>query len=165
MITRDNYEFSDYPQRIEKRILIEASRKTVWDYLTLPTLMKEWMGDEEMEIDILSDWKIGGSFVIKGFHHVLFENRGTILKLKPETVFEYEYLSSMSNLEDVPGNYTTISFHLEAKGDQTELRVETNNFPTFEIYKHLEFYWNGTLGIITRKIQNAKEHINGNASN
>lgn len=149
-----NYEFSDYPQRIEKSIWIEATRKTVWKYLTVPALMKEWMGDEEMEIDIISDWNIGASFIIRGFHHVPFENRGTILKFKPETVFEYEYLSSISNLEDVAENYTTISFHLEAKGDQTELRVEARNFPTFEIYKHWEFYWNGTLSIIKWRIEN-----------
>ncbi|TSJ42334.1 SRPBCC family protein [Fluviicola chungangensis] len=146
-----HYELPGYPNHIEKSILIEASLETVWSYLTDPKRMKEWMGDEAMEIDIISDWKIGGSFVIRGFHHVPFENRGTILQFDPEKVFQYEFLSSLSNLEDLPENYTTISFCLKAKGDQTELRVEASNFPTFEIYKHWEFYWNGTLEIIKCK--------------
>lgn len=159
MITRNNYELLDYPQRIEKRVLIQASAAKVWEYLTKPKLMIEWMGDPEMKIEILTDWKVGSPFVIRGFHHEQFENKGTILQFEPENVFEYEYLSSISNLEDVAENYTTVSFYLETKGVQTELRVEARNFTTFEIYKHLEFYWNGTLQIIKCKIENAKEQL------
>ena len=146
-------ELADYPQHIEKRILIQASSKKVWEHLTILPLMQKWMGDEEMGINIISDWKIGGSFVIKGFHHVQFENKGTILQWEPENVFQFEYLSSMSNLEDIPENYTRISFRLASKGEQTELAVEVENFPTIEIYKHLEFYWNGTLQIIQLQIE------------
>jgi uncharacterized protein YndB with AHSA1/START domain len=149
-----NCELRDFPKRIEKRILIHASPSEIWDYLTVPALMKEWMGDEEMEIDLISDWKVGGSFVIKGFHHVQFENRGTILQFDPGSVFRFEYLSSMSDLEDEARNYTTISFYLTPKKGGTELRIEASSFPTFEIYKHLEFYWNGTLKIIKRRIEN-----------
>ena len=149
-----NYELLEYPQRIERSILIDANPSEVWNYLTLPVLMKEWIGDEEMEIDILSDWKIGGLFVIKGFHHEPFENRGTILRFETERVFQYEYLSSMSGLEDAPESYTRISFYLAPKDGETELTVEAENFPTFEIYKHWEFYWNGTLSIIKWRIEN-----------
>lgn len=112
------------------------------------------MGDEEMEIEIITDWRVGSPFVIKGFHHVHFENKGTILQFEPDSILQYDYLSSMSNLEDLPENYTTITFSLIPKDDQTELRVEAENFPTFEIYKHLEFYWNGTLQIIKERIEN-----------
>jgi uncharacterized protein YndB with AHSA1/START domain len=148
-----NYELADYPQKIEKRILIQADTLEIWKYLTYPDLMKAWMGDEEMEIEVISDWKIGSPFVIKGFHHEPFENKGTILQFEPEKVFQYEYLSSMSNLEDEPENYTVISFYLALKENRTELRVVAENFPTFEIYKHLEFYWNGTLQIIKWEIE------------
>lgn len=111
------------------------------------------MGDEEMEIEVISDWKVGGAITIKGFHHVHFENKGTILQLEAGKIFQYEYLSSMSNLEDQPGNYTTITFTLTQRAEQTELTVEAKNFPTFEIYKHLEFYWNGTMQIIKGRIE------------
>ena len=149
-----NYELVDYPNRIEKCILIHASAGKVWKYLTDPKLMKEWMGDEEMEIDIISDWKIGNPFVTKGFHHVQFENKGTILQFEPESIFQYDYLSSVSNLEDTAENYTIITFKLTPKEGQTELTVIAENFPTFEIYKHVEFYWNGTLAIVKWRIEN-----------
>ncbi len=141
-------------KRIEKSILIYATTFKVWEYLTNPELMNQWMGDPEMKIEVITNWKVGNPIVIKGFHHVQFENKGTILQFEQEKVFQYSYLSSMSNLEDEPGNYTTITFHLSPKEEQTELSVEVENFPTEVIYKHLEFYWNGTMQIIKLKIQN-----------
>jgi len=139
---------------IKRSILINAYPTEVWKYLTIPELMKTWMGDPEMQIEITSEWKVGSPFVVRGFHHASFENKGTILQFEPETVFQYEYLSSLSNLEDVPENYTSIAFYLHPKEGQTELTVEAKNFPTVEIYKHVEFYWNGTLGIIKWRIEN-----------
>ena len=138
---------------IYKIILINATPSMVWKHLTSPDLMQEWMGDPEMKIEILSEWKPGAPITIKGFHHVQFENKGTILQFEPERVFQYEYLSSMSNLEDLAENYTTITFYLSSKGGQTELRIEAENFPTIEIYKHLEFYWNGTVTLLRNLIE------------
>ncbi len=141
---------------IKRSILINATPAEVWDYLTIPAFMKTWIGDPEMQIEIISEWKVGSPFAIRGFHHAQFENRGKIIRLEPEAVFQYEYLSSLSNLEDAPGNYTTIAFYLQPKEEQTELIVEAINFPTIEIYKHVEFYWNGTLGIIKEKIESER---------
>lgn len=148
-----NYELPDFPQHIEKSILIQASPQELWKHLTTPALMKIWMGDAEMNIEVLSDLKPGSPITIRGFHHVQFENKGTILQLEPYTLFQYEYLSSMSHLENITENYTTVTFRLVQKERATELTVEAENFPTVEIYKHLEFYWNGTLQIIQLQIE------------
>ena len=153
MTTRNNNELSDYPQLIEKSILIQAGTLEVWKHLISPDLMKQWMGDPEMNIEIISDWKVGSGFTIKGFHHEHFENKGTILQVEPETIFQYNFLSSLSNLADEPNNYTIITFTLTPKVEQIELTVEAANFPTETIYKHLEFYWNGTIEIIKLKIE------------
>ncbi len=148
-----NVEFSGYPQRIEKSILIDAPLSRVWKYLTVPGLMQQWMGDREMEIEILTDWKIGSLFVVKGFHHFQFENKGTILQLEPESVFQYSHLSSLSNLPDEAENYTTITFRLNKSDEQTELTAEAENFPTETIFKHWEFYWNGTVQLLKSRIE------------
>ena len=148
-----NYEFSGYPQRIEKSILIHAPLSTVWKYLTVPELMQQWMGDPEMNIEILTDWKVSASFIVKGFHHVQFENKGTILQLEPECIFQYSHLSSFSDLPDKAENYTVITFRLNDTGGQTELSVETENFPTEAIFRHWEFYWNGTTQLLKSRIE------------
>lgn len=138
--------------QIKKTILIDAPSSKVWQYLTNQDLMKQWMGDPEMNIEIITDWKVGSPFIIRGFHHLQFENKGTILQYEQEKVFQYEYLSSLSNLNDIPENRTIITFTLVKKDEQTELTVEASNFPTEEIYKHLEFYWNGTPFILKQEI-------------
>lgn len=142
-------------QQIKKSILINVNQIKVWEYLTNSDLMKQWMGDPEMNIEIISDWKVGSEFTIKGFHHEHFENKGTIQQLEPEVIFQYNFLSSLSDLADEPNNYTIITFILTPKGEQTELTVEATNFPTETIYKHLEFYWNGTIHLLKQVIQNS----------
>lgn len=140
-------------QQIKRNTLITATPSKVWEYLTNPILMRQWMGDPEMNIEVISEWEAGKPIIVEGFHHVQFENTGIILQWEPEVLFQYKYLSSLSNLEDLPENYTTLTFRLTPKEGQTELTVEAANFPTFEIYKHLEFYWNGTLQILKYHIE------------
>lgn len=103
---------------IKKSVLINVSSSQVWKYLTNPDLLKQWMGDSEMQIEILTDWKVGNPFIIKGFHHQQFENKGTVLEFKPEKVFRYNYLSSLSDLANIPENHTTIRFTLVRKQEK-----------------------------------------------
>ena len=141
-------------QLIQKSILIAAPVSTVWKFLTVPERMKQWMGDPEMELEIVSDWKIGSPFLVTGFHHSHFENQGNILQFEPGKVFQYSHLSSVSELPNEPGDYTVITFRLQESGsDQTQLTIEAENFPTEAIYKHWEFYWNGTVHLLKTQIE------------
>jgi hypothetical protein len=114
--------------------------------------MKKWMS--ETEIDILTDWKVGNPFVIRGvLHRVKFENKGTVLQFEPEKLLQYSHLSSLSKLPDTPENYSILEFRLASINDQTELAFTASNFPTETIYKHLAFYWNVTLELLKRMIE------------
>src|SRR5688572_23813664 len=114
-------------QQIEKNIIIKALPFTVWDALTNPELMKQWIG--ELEIEIITDWQVGAPIVIKGFHHLRFENKGTILQFEPNKVLAYNFLSSLSQLPDKPGNYTVAQFNLMLLENQTSLTLTLRNFP------------------------------------
>lgn len=67
-------------QQIVKNIPIKAPASAIWDALTNPQKLKRWMGDPEMDIEVITDWKPGGPIVINGFHHINFENEGTVLR-------------------------------------------------------------------------------------
>lgn len=135
-------------QRIDKTIQIKASLSVVWNTLTNPDLMSQWMGEPEMGLEILTDWKVGSAIIIRGFHHVKFENRGTVLEFEPNRVLKYDYLSSTSQLPDKQENHTVIEFRLTPDNDQTSLKLTLSNFPTESIFKHVDFYWRTTMGII-----------------
>ncbi|WP_373549783.1 hypothetical protein [Haliscomenobacter sp.] len=82
-------------------------------------------------------------------HKVKFENLGTILQFKPEKVFEYTHLSSISKLPDQPENYCTLNFSLSSSdADETTLNLSIANFPTYSIYKHMDFYWRSALVVL-----------------
>jgi uncharacterized protein YndB with AHSA1/START domain len=132
-------------QTIEISIPINASISTVWNALTNPTVMKQWMGEPDMKIEIDTDWKEGGPIVIEGFHHVAFKNYGTVLKFEANQKLRYSHLSSLSGLPDIVDNYSIFDFSLSSSQNQTFLSLTIKNFPTESIYKHLDFYWKGTI--------------------
>ena len=132
-------------KKIENTILIEAFPDVVWKFLTKPEFMKHWMGEKEMGIEVSTNWKIGNPISISGFHHIKFENRGTVLDFEPQKKLSYTHLSSLSLLSDVKAHYSIITFLLKKINDKTELTLQLENFPTEAIYKHLNFYWRGTL--------------------
>lgn len=142
--------------RIQKTIRIHARPSAVWDTLTRPDLMKQWMGEPEMEIEVHTDWSVNSPFVITGFHHIRFENRGTVLTFEPGKKLAYTHRSSVSRLPDKPESYTIFEFTLSPQEDQVELSVDIRNFPTETIYKHLEFYWATTLSVIREVVE--KQH-------
>ena len=139
-------------QTVNKTITIDAPASKVWDTLTSPERMQQWMA--ETEIDIITDWKVGHPFVIRGnLHGINFENTGTVLQFEPEQILQYSHLSSLSRLPDKPENYSVVEFRLAPVENQTALTLSVNNFPTESIYKHLAFYWNVTLEILKRLIE------------
>lgn len=140
-------------QQIVKNIPIKAPASAIWDALTNPQKLKRWMGDPEMDIEVITDWKPGGPIVINGFHHMNFENEGTVLRFEPNQVLEYNYLSSLSRLPDKPENYSVIEFKLMPMEEQTLLTLTIRNFPTEAIFKHLGFYWITTIEIMKKLIE------------
>lgn len=142
-------------QSIERTVTIDAAPATVWAALTTPALMKQWMAEPEMALDIVTAWKEGSPIVMRGFHHLAFENKGTVLRCDPPIALQYTYLSSISRLPDRPENYTTVGFQLTPAGAQTVLAVQLSNFPTAAILKHVDFYWR-TASILLKRLAEGK---------
>ena len=61
-------------------VTINSRPTAVWTTLTDPGIMVKWMGDPELELEVITDWAIGSPMVIRGFHHARFENKGVVLK-------------------------------------------------------------------------------------
>lgn len=131
-------QFSSY-------VTIEAEPAKVWTTLTTPNAMMQWMGEPETKLEVQTTWEIDSPIFIRGFHHVKFENRGTVLKYTKEKILSYSHLSSVSRLPDKNENYSVLEFILTPTGKKTTLTLNITNFATEIIQKHLEFYWRGTI--------------------
>jgi uncharacterized protein YndB with AHSA1/START domain len=134
---------------IHESISIEAPAAKVWDALTHPELIPQWISD--LEVQVLSDWETGSSITFHGVHdgHP-YTDHGTILQFEPYSLFEYNYLSSFSKLTDEPGNYAVISFQLREDRGHTILDITVTNCVTDAIFQHLRFYWSITPSILKR---------------
>jgi uncharacterized protein YndB with AHSA1/START domain len=144
---------------IENSATINAPPSAVWRALTDPDLIKQWIAEPEMRIGITTDWKVGSPIIVKGHHNnVGFENKGTILRFEPHSILQYTHLSSLARLPDKAENYTMIEFRLErTEENATSLNVRISNFPTESIFKHWEFYWKVTIGVLKRFIENIQQ--------
>jgi uncharacterized protein YndB with AHSA1/START domain len=135
-------------KKVERSVLINASASKVWTCLTDPNLMKEWKGEPGMHLEIYTNWIVGTPISIKGFHHVHFENKGTVIQFDPQKIIQYSHLSSISHLPETKENYTIITFIVSPDEEKTLLKIRIENFPSASIYQHLNFYWTGTMKIL-----------------
>jgi len=141
-------------QIANKTIEIDAPTSKVWDALTNPELMKKWMADTETEINIATDWTVGNPMIISGkLHRIKFKNIGTVLQFEREKILTYSHLSSLSRLPDEPKSYSVMEFRLVPVENRTNLELTLSNFPTESILKHLVFYWNVTLELLKKMIE------------
>ena len=135
---------------IQTSVSIAAPTPVVWRVLTDPELMKRWMGEPEMELEVRTTWRVGSPVVISGTHHVRFSKDGTVLRFEPERLLAYSHRSSLSDLPDEPASYTELEFALSAAGTGTSLTFTARNFPTESVYRHLALYWKGTMQVVKR---------------
>lgn len=135
----------DFPDRFSEEVIIEAPVSQVWEHLASPRSMSQWLGGSDYAVEVDTTWEVGSAIVIRGVHHLPFENKGVVLVFRPCAALSYTHLSSLSRLPDQPSSYATLSFVLEGAGEQTILKLEVSEMPTAVIYKHLHFYWMGTL--------------------
>lgn len=141
-------------QTIEHSVVVDAPRSEVWRALTDPSLMKRWMAEPDVDLEIDATWKVGAPIKVKGFHHLPFENRGAVLLFEPDSILRYSHLSSLSRLPDQPANYSIIEFRLSSTGKgSTLLIIRLSDFPNVPIMKHLDFYWGTTVHVLRRFIE------------
>ncbi len=135
----------------QKTVIINASAQKVWDALTQPVLMKQWMS--EADVDIITDWTVGNPIIIRGqLYKKPFQNIGKVITFQRCLQLQYTHLSSLSRLADIPENHTLLTFRLTGK-DTTELDFNMQNFATEIIYRHLAFYWNVSLELLKRFVE------------
>ncbi|MBK9985316.1 MAG: SRPBCC domain-containing protein [Saprospiraceae bacterium] len=135
---------------LNKTISINALTSEVWNALTNPDLIKEWLFGTK----VISDWKVGTSILFTGnWQGTDYADKGTILKFDIEKVFQYNYWSGFSGLPDTPENYSVITFALTPNDTATMLTLTQGNFATETAYEHSDKNWDATLASMKKIIE------------
>jgi uncharacterized protein YndB with AHSA1/START domain len=125
----------------------------VWEALTTPAELRRWLADPEMQVEVVTDWTVGGPIEIRGFLYARFVNDGVVVRFEPQARLTYTHRSSLSRLPAAPESYATLDFALAARGEGASLSITISGFPDEIIEKHLRFYWRMTLPALKRFLE------------
>ena len=121
---------------VSKSILINAAPDKVWHALTNPETIKEYLFGTET----ITDWKVGSEIIFQGeYNNIKYRDKGVVQKNVLNELLSYRYWSAFTGLEDIPENYSLVTYTLSNKGNnQTELTWAQEGFATQEGYEHSE---------------------------
>ena len=129
---------------------IEASPARVWTALTDPTEIEKYMFDSH----VVTDWKPGSSIVWEGeYEGKRYEDKGEIVEIKPARRLKVTHFSPLSGQEDVPENYHTLTYELEAAGPKTRVALSQDNNETAEAAEHSKENWEKMLSALKEVVE------------
>jgi uncharacterized protein YndB with AHSA1/START domain len=121
---------------------INAPALKVWDALTKPELIKQYLFGTE----VITDWQVGSPISYQGiWEGKAYEDKGKVLQVEPGKLLISTYWSSLAGLPDVPENYKTVRYELLAEGGGTRLTIIQDNNATQEEASHSEQNWKMVL--------------------
>ena len=121
---------------------LPAPPAKVWDALTNPAMVKQYMFGAELS----GDWVKGGTVTYRGeWDGTPFEDRGDIIEIDPPRLLKVNYYSAMTGQPDTPENRQLITYALQPAGNGTRLTVSQSNSPTQEAATAAEGNWAMTL--------------------
>lgn len=110
-------------------VTIDAPTEKVWQALTDPAKVKQYLHGTEMS----TDWKEGSRITWRGeWQGRAYEDKGTVLDVKPLRLLRYTHWSPMGGSEDRPENYHTVTYELSGEDGKTTLTLTQDNNPTQE---------------------------------
>ncbi len=116
--------------RIELKTTIQATPEEVWDALTSPDKIEQYMFGARCN----SNWKPGS----KSNFYVLQNGRestiikGEVIRSEPYRLLEYTLFPTGTGIEDILENYLVATFEIESDGDETYLTITQKGFAYVE---------------------------------
>lgn len=117
---------------------IDAPAGRVWDVITDPAAVKEFMFGAEL----VTDWAVGGPILWRGeWEGKAYEDKGTILEVEPGRKLVHTHFSTLGGGEDKPENYHTLAWTLEDQDGATKLTVSQDNNASEDAAEHSRGMW------------------------
>jgi uncharacterized protein YndB with AHSA1/START domain len=126
----------------KKSMEINASTNKVWDALTDPAKIKQYL----FGTNTVTDWKKGSKITYSGeWNGQKYEDKGTVVEVEPERLLHTTYFSFMSGKEDKPENYANVIYELQPKGEHTMLTLTQDNIDSEDQLKHMDENWSTVM--------------------
>ncbi len=112
---------------VKKSITINATASKIWEALT----KSEWTRKYMFGCDVVSDWKSGDAIVFKDSSGVV-QVKGNIVNIAPGKLLKFTVFGPTMGLQDVPSNYTTVTYELSPGKGHTIVSVAQGDFAGVE---------------------------------
>jgi uncharacterized protein YndB with AHSA1/START domain len=131
-------------------VTIDAPPSRVWDALTKPDLIKQYLFGTE----VTTDWQVGSPITYQGtWEGKAYKDKGKVLQVEPGKLLVSTFWSSLSGAPDVPENYKTVRYELSPAGGGTKLTLIQDNNATQEEADHSAQNWNMVLDGIKKLLE------------
>jgi uncharacterized protein YndB with AHSA1/START domain len=128
--------------KVEITEKFDSNVSEVWNALTDKESVRQYFFGTELN----TNWQPGSPIIFKGnWEGQGYEDRGKILEVEKEKHIKYTYLSSFSGLPDLPENYSTITYQLQAEGQGAVLTVVQHGFKDEKAYNDSKEGWKVVL--------------------
>ena len=128
----------DQNLKISKSIEINANNTSIWNALTNPEIIKQYLFGTET----ISDWKKNSEIIFQGeYDGKKYRDRGVILEIEENKYLEYSYWTGFSGLEEKEGNYSFITYKIEENNSTSLLTLTQKGFINDEMKSHSEKSW------------------------
>ena len=119
---------------VSASININANAAKVWEALTNPDIIKEYLFGTET----ITNWQVGSDVIFQGeYEKTTYKDKGVVQQNIPEKLLSYTYWSGFSGLSDEPENYSLVTYILVDNGDNTTNFTWTQKgYATEEGYDH-----------------------------
>lgn len=126
-------------------IIIKADLAKVWEVLTNPALMKEYL----YGANTITDWKPGSEIIFEGvWEGQKYRDKGILQEVVFQKRISYTYWSSFYGFEDKPENYCLITCDLaQVDNSHVSLKWSQKGFENEERQLH---YQNGMMNFLER---------------
>ncbi len=132
----------------KRSIVINSKVESIWDVLTNPDKIKQYLFGSEA----ITDWKVGSPVIFqRNSEGKIYRDKGEILDIVPNKFLKFSYWSSQEGYNDIPENYSFITYTIETEKDNTiKLTYLREKIPIEFEQKNQERYLPGMLEKIKR---------------
>jgi uncharacterized protein YndB with AHSA1/START domain len=131
-------------------VVINAPVDKVWEALTNPSLIKEYL----FGTNTITDWKKGSAIYYEGeWEGKAYQDKGHIVDMVPEKLLYTTYWSSMSGKEDKPENYNNVLYEIKPENGGTLITISQDNIEDEKQLKHMNQNWGLVLGKMKRLLE------------
>lgn len=121
---------------------INASAARVWEALTRPELIKQYLFGTQVQ----TDWKVGSPITYSGeWQGKPYQDKGTILEVAPQQRLVSSFWSALSGQPDRTEFYKTVHYELTPQGAGTRLVITQYPNDSQEEADHSAQNWNMVL--------------------